>query len=102
MLQWMRRLLRREHLCPHRDGVGPGSVEGGPRQGIAAPVARAARAIVLAFPLPLVLTLTFAVIVGGRARGGGPPEDIAVPTEVGAEAAVATKDALLLRAWSRT
>jgi hypothetical protein len=72
MLQWMRQLLRREHLCPHRDGVGPGSLEGGPRQGIAAPgvVARAARAIVLAFPLPLVLTLTFAVIVGGRGKRG--------------------------------
>jgi hypothetical protein len=35
-------------------------------------------------------------------EGEGPPEDMAVPTAVGMEAAAAMEGALLLRAWSRT
>jgi hypothetical protein len=47
-------------------------MEGGPHRGVAGPaiVARAVRAIVLAFPLPLVLTLAFATIDGGGGMTG--------------------------------
>jgi hypothetical protein len=54
-------------------------IEGGPHRGapavVSAVVARAAEAIVLAFPLPLALPLAFATVVGvwgrrGRATGG--------------------------------
>jgi hypothetical protein len=70
----MHRLLRRAHPWPHRDGADSGIIEGGPRRGVAGPavVAGAARAVVLAFslPLPLALTLAFAAVVGGGGRRG--------------------------------
>jgi hypothetical protein len=67
VLRWTRRLLQRMHPWPHRDGVGPGIVEGGPRRGAPAVVAAVvARAIVLSFPLPLALT----IVVGVGARKG--------------------------------
>jgi hypothetical protein len=69
-----RLLLRRTHPWPHRDGASPGIIEGGPRWGtpavVAAVVVRATRAIVLAFHLPLALTLAFVVIVGVGGRRG--------------------------------
>jgi hypothetical protein len=49
-------------------------VEGGPYRGVATPVvvARAAKAIVVSFPLPLSLSLTlsFAIVVGGGSKRG--------------------------------
>jgi hypothetical protein len=50
----------------------PGIVEGGPHRGVAAPVVVtvATEDVVLVFPLPFVLTLSFAAVVeGGAARG---------------------------------
>jgi hypothetical protein len=73
ILQWTHQLLlRRTYPWPHRDGADPGIVEGGPRWGAPAVVAGAARAVVLAFPFPLVLTLAFTTIVGvgGRRERG--------------------------------
>jgi hypothetical protein len=69
MLRWMHQLLlQRMHPWTHRDGTGPEIVEGGPCQGapvvIAAVVFGAARAVVLAFPLPLAFPAI--VGVGGR------------------------------------
>jgi hypothetical protein len=69
VLRWTRQLLQRTHPWPHRDGVGQGIVEGGPRRGAPTVVAAVvARVIVLYFPLPLALTVV--VGVGGR-RGRG-------------------------------
>jgi hypothetical protein len=103
VLWWTcRLLLRRTHLWPHRDGAGPGIVEGGSSRGasavVAAVVVGAAGAVVLAFPLSLTLTLPFGAIVGLGQEGEGPPEDMAVPAATGVEAAAATEGALLLRA----
>jgi hypothetical protein len=81
-------------------------IEGGPHRGapavVSVVVAGAAEAIVLAFPLPLALPLAFATVVGVWGRRGGPPEDTAVPTVVGAEAAAVAEGALHLRARSKT
>jgi hypothetical protein len=63
-------LLQRTHPWPHQDGAGPRIVEGGPRRGAAVVVAGAVRAVVLAFFLPLALTLAFATIIGGGSRRG--------------------------------
>jgi hypothetical protein len=61
------------HPWPHRDGAGPGIVEGGPCWGaptiVAAIVTGATGATVLAFPLPL--TLAFTAVVGVGVEGGG-------------------------------
>jgi hypothetical protein len=98
-------LLRRAHPWPHRDGVSPGIVEREPHRGVIAPavVAGAARAIALAFPLALALTLILAFVANVRGGGKGPPEDSVVPTEVGMVATVAAAEgANLLSAWSRT
>jgi hypothetical protein len=69
VLWWMRRLLLwRMHPWPHGDGAGLGIV-GGPRRGAPTVVAKA---VVLAFPLSLALTLAFVIIVrvwGRRGRG---------------------------------
>jgi hypothetical protein len=55
------------------------------------------------FPLPLALTLAFAVVVGvGGQEGEGPPEDTVVPAVVGAKVVAEEEDALHLRARSRT
>jgi hypothetical protein len=72
MLLWAHQLLlRRTHSWAHRDGVGPGIVEGEPRQGAPTVVATvSARAGVLVFLLSLDLTLAFVLVVGGR-RGRG-------------------------------
>jgi hypothetical protein len=73
MLRWTRRLLRRAHPWPHRYCVGLGIVEGGPCWGAPTVVAGAAKAVVaiiLAFPLPLALTLAFDTIVGVWGRRG--------------------------------
>jgi hypothetical protein len=105
VLWWMRWLLLwRTHPWPHRDRVGPGIVEGGPRRGAPAVVAAVvAGAIVLALPLPLALTLAFAVVVGVLWwEGEGSSEDMEVPTVVGAEVAAAMEGTLHLRARSRT
>jgi hypothetical protein len=73
-LRWTCQLLRRAHPWLHRDGAGPGIVEGGPCRGVVAPiiVAGAIKVIVLVFllPLPLSLTLPFATVVGGGGRRG--------------------------------
>jgi hypothetical protein len=54
--------------------------------------------LLLSFPLHLLLPLAFATVVGGQGRGGeGPPEDSAVPAEVGV-AVAAVEGTLLLRA----
>jgi hypothetical protein len=77
VLWWLcRLLLRRMHPWPHQDSAGPGIVEGGPRRGtpaiVTTIVAGATGAIVLAFPLPLALTLVVATIVGvGDRKGRG-------------------------------
>jgi hypothetical protein len=76
VLRWTRQLLlQRTHPWPHRDGAGPGIVEGGPSWGtptiVVAVVAGATGAIVLALPLPLPLTLAFAAVVGVGEGGGG-------------------------------
>jgi hypothetical protein len=80
-------------------------VEGGPHWGapaiVAAIVVGAVRAVVLTFPLPLALTLTFAAIVGLGQEGEGPPGDMTVPAVVGAEAAAAAEGVLHLRAQGR-
>jgi hypothetical protein len=53
------------HPWPHRDGASPGIVEGGPRGGACSIVtAVVAGAVVLAFPLPLAVTLAFVIVVG--------------------------------------
>jgi hypothetical protein len=64
-------LLWRTHSWPHRDGVGPVIVEGGPRRGAPAIVAGAIRAVVLPFLLPLSLTLALPSLLGLGAGGGG-------------------------------
>jgi hypothetical protein len=73
VLRWMRRLLLwRTHPWPHRDGIGPAIVEGGPCRGVLAVVVGAARVVVLTFPLSFALTLAFATIVEvGSRRGRG-------------------------------
>jgi hypothetical protein len=68
-LRWTCQLLRRAHPWLHRDGAGPGIVEGGPCRGVAAP-GIVAGAIILVFPLPFPLTLA-AVVGGGGRRGRG-------------------------------
>jgi hypothetical protein len=53
------------HLWPHRDGANLGIVEGGPHRGACSIVtAVVAEAVVLAFPLPLAITLAFVTVVG--------------------------------------
>jgi hypothetical protein len=72
-MRWTcRLLLRRMPSWPHRDGAGPGIVEGGPRRGAPVVVVGAVEAVVLAFPLTiaLALTLAFVVIVGIGGRTG--------------------------------
>jgi hypothetical protein len=60
--------LRWTHPWPHRDGVGPRIVEGGPCKGAPAVVVGA----ILVFSLPLAITLTFATVVEvGGTRGSG-------------------------------
>jgi hypothetical protein len=72
MQQWMRQLLLwRTHPWPHRHGVGPGIIEGGPHRGAPFVVARAVRAIVLAFLLPLTLPLPLPPLLGVGAGGRG-------------------------------
>jgi hypothetical protein len=94
------------HPWPHRDGAGPGIIERGPRRDapavIAVVVAGAAGAIVLAFTLPLALTLAFAAVVGvgGRRGRGHWRHDRSCCG--GMEAAVDAVGALHLRARSRT
>jgi hypothetical protein len=72
MLWWTCRLLGRTHPWPHRDGAGPGIVEGGPHRGapavVAAAVVEATGVVVLAFPF--LLALAFATGVGVRDRRG--------------------------------
>jgi hypothetical protein len=60
------------HPWPYQDSVGTWIIEGWPRRGVATPavISGAARAIVLAFPLPVALTLAFATFVGGGGRRG--------------------------------
>jgi hypothetical protein len=72
VLWWLRRLLRRAHPWPHRDGAGTRIVEGGPRRGVAAlvVVAGAVRVIVLACPLPLALHPCLCHPFGGGGRRG--------------------------------
>jgi hypothetical protein len=98
-----RLLLRRTHPWPHRDGAGPGIVEGGPCRGaptiVAAIVTRAAGATVLAFPLPL--PLAFTAVVGVGQKGEGLLEDTLVPAVVGTDAAAAAKGAFHLMVQSR-
>jgi hypothetical protein len=70
-MRWTcRLLLRRMPSWPHRDGAGPGIVEGGPRRGAPVVVVGAVEAVVLAFPLTIALTLAFVVIVGIGGRTG--------------------------------
>jgi hypothetical protein len=102
VLRWMRRLLRKAHPWPHRDGAGPGIIAEGPCGGALAVVIGAARAVSLAFPLPLAFVVVVGVR-GQRGRGGeGLPEDTMIPAAVVAGAATAAEDTLLMRAWSRT
>jgi hypothetical protein len=74
MLRWTCWLLRRAHPLPHRDGAGPGIVEGGPCRGVVG-LAVAVRVVVLTFSL--TLTLAFVAVIrvgeggGGAARGHG-------------------------------
>jgi hypothetical protein len=75
MLRWMRwLLLRRTYPWPHRDGAGPEIIEGRSHRGapaiVTVVVAAATRAVVLAFTLPLALTLAFAAMLGLGAGGG--------------------------------
>jgi hypothetical protein len=75
MLSWTRRLvLQRMHPWPHRDGVGPGIVEGEPHQGapaiVTVVVAIASGIVVLAIPLALTLVVATVIGVGGRTGRG--------------------------------
>jgi hypothetical protein len=85
------------HPWPHRDGTGPGIVEGGPHRGAPAIVARAARAIVLCFPLPLPLLVPLPLLLGVGQEWEGPREDTTGLATVGVEVAAAAEDTLLLR-----
>jgi hypothetical protein len=63
-------LLWRTHPWPQQDDLSLGIV-GGSHRGAPAIVATVvAGVIVLAFPLPLALTVAFATIVGGGVRRG--------------------------------
>jgi hypothetical protein len=76
MLWWMRwLLLRRMHPWPHRDGAGPGIVEGGTHRGalllslllLSEPL----EPLFLSFPFPLPLPLPLPPLLELGARGGG-------------------------------
>jgi hypothetical protein len=87
------------HVWPHREGVGVGIVEGGPRGGVATPAVVVGAAVAVA----LALTLAFVIIVWGGAGGEGSPEDSTAVAKVGVVTVVVpTMGTLLLRAWSRT
>jgi hypothetical protein len=102
VLWWLRRLLRRAHPWPHRDGAGTRIVEGGPRRGVAALalLLEPSESLILSVPFPLPLPLSPFWEWGQE--GEGPPEDTVVPAAMGAEAIAAVEDAILLRAQSRT
>jgi hypothetical protein len=103
MQQWMRQLLLwRTHPWPHQHGVGPGIIEGGPHRGAPFVVARAVRAIVLAFLLSLTLPLPLPLLLGVGAGGRGATRGHSGSCCGGMEVAAAAEDTFLLRVWSRT